>query len=96
MAEEKKSRKGDGAAAILNLMGSMLDFLDKIDSFVDAQMVTENKKKIVQMAEQVKNGRFHLCPSGSHFEMYDDQEVYFEGLIQFIKDVDQGIFESKE
>ena len=48
------------------------------------------------MAEQVKNGRFHLCPSGSHFAMYDNQEIYFEGLIQFIKDVDQGIFESKE
>ena len=43
------------------------------------------------MAEQVKNGRFHLCPNGSHFAMYDDQEVYFNGLIQFINDVDKGL-----
>jgi len=44
------------------------------------------------MANEVKNGRFHLCPNGSHYAMYDDQEVYFKGLIQFIKDVDQGLF----
>lgn len=47
------------------------------------------------MAEQVKNGRFHLCPHGSHYAMYDDQEVYFQGLIQFIKDVDQGLFNTE-
>ena len=28
------------------------------------------------------------CPNGSHFAMYDDQETYFEGLIQFLREVD--------
>lgn len=44
------------------------------------------------MSTQVQNGRFLLCPTGSHMSMYDDQKDYFPGLIQFIKDVDAGTF----
>jgi len=44
------------------------------------------------MSTQVQNGRFLLCPDGSHMSMYDDQKHYFPGLIQFIKDVDAGTF----
>jgi proline iminopeptidase len=44
------------------------------------------------MSTQVQNGRFLLCPNGSHMSMYDDQKNYFPGLIQFIKDVDGGTF----
>lgn len=40
------------------------------------------------MAEQVQNGTYLHCPNGSHLGMYDDQEIYFDGLIKFIKDVD--------
>jgi proline iminopeptidase len=43
------------------------------------------------MSDQVKEGRFLLCPNGSHYAMYDDQKVYFEGLIKFIKDVHYGL-----
>jgi len=42
------------------------------------------------MAEQLPRGRYLHCPNGSHLAMYDDQQVYFQGLIQFIEDVDQG------
>ena len=42
------------------------------------------------MSTQMPKGRFLLCPNGSHMSMWDDQEVYFEGLIKFIKDVDRG------
>ncbi len=42
------------------------------------------------MATEVQNGNYLHCPNGSHLSMYDDQETYFKGLIQFIKDVDQG------
>ena len=41
------------------------------------------------MSEAVQNGRFLLCPEGSHLAQYDDQKVYFTGLIEFIKDVDK-------
>ena len=46
------------------------------------------------MSTQVQNGRFLLCPNGSHMSMYDDQKNYFPGLISFIKDVDNGSFKT--
>ena len=48
------------------------------------------------MSTQVQNGRFLLCPNGSHMSMYDDQKNYFPGLIQFIKDVDAGTFKAEK
>ncbi|MCB0639625.1 MAG: proline iminopeptidase-family hydrolase [Lewinella sp.] len=42
------------------------------------------------MAEQFPHGRYLHCPEGSHWAMYDDQETYFTGLIDFIKDVNAG------
>ena len=48
------------------------------------------------MSTQVQNGRFLLCPNGSHMSMYDDQKNFFPGLIQFLKDVDTGSFPVKK
>ncbi len=45
-----------------------------------------------RMAGQIQRGRYLFCPNGSHMAMYDDQVTYFEGLIEFIRDVDQGRF----
>ena len=42
------------------------------------------------MSTQFPNGSFLLCPKGSHMSMYDDQQVYFEGLIRFMKETDQA------
>jgi proline iminopeptidase len=42
------------------------------------------------MSTQVRNGSFLYCPNGSHFVMWDDQQVYMNGLIRFIKSVDEG------
>lgn len=53
---------------------------------------TMNPEEMKYIAEHVQNGRFHLCPNGSHLSQYDDQENFFEGLIKFIHDVDDGIF----
>jgi proline iminopeptidase len=39
------------------------------------------------MAGQVRNGRYLDCPNGSHMAMFDDQERYFSGLIDFLRDV---------
>jgi proline iminopeptidase len=38
------------------------------------------------MSTQLPNGKFLLCPNGSHMSMYDDQEHYFPGLIKFLKE----------
>ena len=42
------------------------------------------------MAAQVQQGSYLHCPNGSHLSMYDDQKTYFDGLIRFIQDVNQG------
>ena len=44
------------------------------------------------LATRVKRGRFLFCPKGSHLSIYDDQEVYMAGIIQFLSDVDEGRF----
>lgn len=40
------------------------------------------------MAEQLPDGRYLHCPDGSHLAMYDDQDVYMAGVIDFIRSVD--------
>jgi proline iminopeptidase len=44
------------------------------------------------MATQVQKGDSLVCPNGSHFSMWDDQQNYFNGLTKFIKAVDNGSF----
>jgi proline iminopeptidase len=44
------------------------------------------------MAATVQHGRYLYCPNGSHMALYDDQAIYFRGLIQFIQDLDAGRF----
>jgi proline iminopeptidase len=46
------------------------------------------------MAGLFPKGRFHLCPNGSHMDMYDDQKTYFEGLIGFIRAIEQDASEA--
>lgn len=59
---------------------------------VGATHDTMDPKHMEWMSKEVKNGRFLLCPNGSHLSQYDDPEHFFPGLIQFIKDVDSGRF----
>jgi len=54
---------------------------------------TMDPKHMEWMASEFQRGRYLNCPTGSHMSMYDGQETYFKGLIQFIVDVDQGKFE---
>jgi proline iminopeptidase len=49
---------------------------------------TMDPKHMEWVSKQVKDGRFLLCPSGTHMSMWDDQEHYFPGLVAFLRDVD--------
>ncbi|WP_456460083.1 proline iminopeptidase-family hydrolase [Reichenbachiella sp.] len=51
---------------------------------------TMDPRHMEWMAEQLPKGEYLYCPKGSHMAMYDDQETYFKGLIEFIKNVDQA------
>lgn len=44
------------------------------------------------VATTVRNGRYLHCPDGSHMAMYNDQERYVGGLIDFIHAADAGRF----
>ena len=59
---------------------------------IGASYDTMDPKYMEWMATEVQNGRFLLCPNGSHLSQYDDQKNYMKGLISFIKDVNNGSF----
>jgi proline iminopeptidase len=59
---------------------------------IGARHDTMDPAHMEMMAGAVQNGRFLLCPEGSHMAMYDDQETYMRGVIAFLKDVDAGRF----
>jgi proline iminopeptidase len=52
---------------------------------------TMDPKYMEWMSTQVQKGR-SITTNGSHLSQYDDPDIYFTGLIQFIKDVDSGEF----
>jgi proline iminopeptidase len=41
---------------------------------------------LAEMAKRLPAGRYLHCPRGSHMAMYDDQAVYFDGLVRFLRD----------
>jgi proline iminopeptidase len=42
------------------------------------------------VSTQVQHGSFLLCPNGSHLSMWDDQQTYVHGLLDFLEAVDHG------
>jgi len=57
---------------------------------IGARHDTMDPAHMRMMAGALQRGRFLECPNGSHMAMYDDQEIYTSGLINFLKDVDAG------
>ena len=80
----------------LGASGRLLDWdrtgdLSKIETptlVIGATHDTMDPSHLEWMASEFPNGQFLLCPDGSHCAFYDDQEIYMEGLIRFIKEVD--------
>jgi proline iminopeptidase len=59
---------------------------------IGAKHDTMDPKAMEEQSKLVQNGRYLYCPNGSHFAMWDDQKVFMEGVIKFIRDVDDGSF----
>jgi len=57
---------------------------------IGAQYDTMDPEHMKWMSKQVQNGSYLYCPNGSHMCMYDDQDTYLNGLIKFIKAIDEG------
>jgi proline iminopeptidase len=59
---------------------------------IGARYDTMEPAQMEKIAKDVKKGRYLYCPKGSHLALYDDQQVYMDGLTKFILDVDAGRF----
>lgn len=57
---------------------------------VGARHDTMDPKAMEEQSKMVQKGRYLFCPNGSHLAMWDDQQVFMNGVIGFIKDVDEG------
>jgi len=57
---------------------------------IGARHDTMDPEHMKWMSTEVQNGSYLYCPNGSHMCMYDDQDVYVNGLIAFMKAVDEG------
>lgn len=51
---------------------------------IGAQHDTMDPDHMRWVAEQLPQGRYWHCPDGSHLAMYDDQETYYAGLVDFL------------
>ena len=51
---------------------------------IGAQHDTMDPAHMKAMAQALPRGRYLHCPDGSHLAMYDDQQVYFAGLVEFL------------
>jgi proline iminopeptidase len=59
---------------------------------IGAEHDTMDPAYMKMMAGAVRHGRYLYCPNGSHLAMYDDQQRYMDGVIQFLRDVDARRF----
>jgi len=67
------------------------DDLSKIEAptlVIGARYDTMDPEHMEWMANEIPNGQYLFCPEGSHIAHHDDQEIYMEGLIRFIQEVD--------
>jgi proline iminopeptidase len=54
---------------------------------IGARYDTMDPAHMQMMADRLPHGRYLYCPDGSHMAMYDDQDVYFTGLTDFLHDL---------
>jgi len=59
---------------------------------IGAKYDTMDPKAMEEQSRMVQKGRYLYCPNGSHLAMWDDQQVFMQGVIRFINDVDAEIF----
>ena len=56
---------------------------------------TMDPRYMEMMASKIPRGTYLYCPDGSHLAMYDDQVTYFDGIVDFIRNVERGAFASE-
>jgi proline iminopeptidase len=51
---------------------------------IGARHDTMDPTHMQRMADRLPRGQYLYCPEGSHMAMYDDQQTYFAGLVEFL------------
>jgi proline iminopeptidase len=59
---------------------------------IGAKYDTMDPKAMEEQSKLVQNGHYLYCPNGSHLAMWDDQKVFMDGVIKFIKNVNENKF----
>jgi proline iminopeptidase len=59
---------------------------------IGARYDTMDPDFMEMMAGKLPRGTYLFCPSGSHLAMYDDQVTYFNGIVDFVRNVEQGTY----
>ena len=76
----------------LGMSGSLADW-DLFDDLhrirgptlvIGARHDTMDPEHMAEMSRRLPNGSYLECPNGSHLAMYDDQETYMRGLVDFL------------
>lgn len=55
---------------------------------IGAKHDTMDPKAMEEQSKMVQHGQYLYCPNGSHLSMWDDQQVFMNGVIKFIHEVD--------
>ncbi|MHA8099328.1 proline iminopeptidase-family hydrolase [Aquirufa aurantiipilula] len=56
---------------------------------IGAKYDTMDPKAMEEQSKMVQQGEYLYCPNGSHLAMWDDQKIYMNGVISFIKKVNE-------
>ena len=48
---------------------------------------TMNPEEMEEMSKLVQHGKYLYCPTGGHLSMWDAQQEYYPGIVEFIKEV---------
>lgn len=56
---------------------------------IGAKYDTMDPKAMEEQSKMVQKGQYLFCPNGSHLAMWDDQKVYMNGVIKFIKEINE-------
>jgi proline iminopeptidase len=57
---------------------------------IGAKYDTMDPNAMEAQSKLVQKGQYLYCPNGSHLSMWDDQQVFMNGVVKFIKETDAG------
>ena len=80
---ERAGRRADAKLAHWDRVEDLAT-IDVPTLVIGAEHDTMDPRHMEAMAAKLPHGEYLYCPHGSHLAMYDDQQVYFDGMIAFV------------